>query len=296
MFTLSLLTPAFSEERYVQPLIADQRENSDDGSGLPRFIMEQKTEPFLLPFPIRLNGQLTAGKTNVDIYNNSGDRIADGSAILNQYRGWISYDSVSTRYFFIAPEFGFLTRTVRVKDYSFVTSTSNFYMDGFIPGIISDPSTGNIIPKDESSSLAYTAKFNSLFADIRFGSGIVFGDNKTQVIINPALSFNVAEMRKTSFKFKIAGHEEKWTTGYRFSCFSSWSAGAEAGFYFPGRRTGFLLGYERRVFKKISMPRQVRFKEVYLDSALSILRTREINAGETSLTAHLINLSVFIFI
>ncbi|NHW87658.1 hypothetical protein, partial [Escherichia coli] len=88
------------------------------------------------------------------------------------------------------------------------------------------------------------------------------GTKKAQILINPALSLSIAERRKSVFTFEIAGKKESYTGGYKYAYFSSWGAGIETGVYFPIQRTGFILGYEKRFFRRISIPEAVHFKEV----------------------------------
>lgn len=272
------LVPAFSESK-----------NKDKSSF--NMIWEDKTEPALLPFPLQISLLRMSGDTKVTIFDSDDNSIADGEGKFTQYLAMLSYEPVQTDWY-ITPEIGYFQRTVTVKDFSYRVDEMNSDTDGFIPGVITDPDTLEVIPKDTVSSLAYKAKFQSVFLDIKAGLHLAFEDRRgTRFIFNPYISGSLVEYRKTTFEFEIMQRTRKFTRSYRFSYFDSYGAGCDVGMYFSWARTGIKIGYDKRYLRKIELPEDIKFKEVYKEDGL--YKTREVTARYTKLEADLVTLTIF---
>ena len=258
------------------------------------FIFEDKTEPFLLPFMLRLGLMMNKGRTKVKIYDKNEKQIADGDADFDQYLLKFSYEPVQTAFYF-TPELGYFYRKVAVKDYSYSVESVNQGIEGFIPGIVTDPDTGAVVPKDSISSLAYSAKFHSFFLDLKTGYNVVLGYSHLQFIFNPYLYTSLVELRKSEFEFGISGKKEKYSMPYSFSYISAYGFGCEIGLFFPGLRSGIKVGYDRRYLPKFEISDKVKFKEVIYNDDLGIYTTKENSAKYTSVTANLFIVEFFFF-
>ncbi len=267
---------------------------SDKGIGFG-IIFEDKTEPSLLPLLLRTGLIMNKGKTDVKIYDKNKDKIAEGDASFDQYQLKFSYEPVQSA-FYITPELGYFYRRVTVKDYSYSVDTVNEGIEGFIPGVVTDPETGKTYPKDSISSLAYSARFHSFYLDLKGGYNFVFGFSSFQFILNPYLYLSLVELRKSVFEFDLMDKKEKFSRPYSFSYLNTYGFGCEIGMFMPGLRSGIKFGYDLRYLPKFEISDKVKFNEVVYDYELGIYTTRENSARYTSILAHLFTIEFFFFL
>lgn len=258
-------------------------------------IREDKTELFLLPFMLRLGLILNKGNTTVNIYDKNEEKIADGDADFDQYMIEASYEPVESA-FYITPELGYFYRKVAVQDYSYSVESVNQGVEGFIPGVVTDPETGETYSKEAVSSLAYNAIFHSFFLYLKTGYNLVFGFESCRFILNPYIYGGLAELRKSVFEFTLFDKKEKYSRPYEFYFLSTFGIGAEVGMYFPGLRSGVKIGGDYRYLPMFEMSDKVIFKEVYEDEELGIMRTRDNSAKYTSIHATLFTVEFFFFL
>ncbi len=284
----------FNDKNFIKDDLIDPVPVSKPASGM---IWESKTEPLLLPAIVRLSFLINKGQTKVKIYDDNEDRIADGNADIDQYMLKISYEPVESD-FYITPEFGYFYRKVNVNDYSYAVEKANQSIDGFIPGIVSNPDTGDIISKNAVSSLAYTSRFHSFFLDFKGGGHIVMGFPGLQFILNPYLYAGIIDYRKSEFEFQLIDRKEKYKETYKFSFFNSYGGGLELGIFFPGLRTGIKIGYDRRYMPKFEIAKGVVFNEIYDENigGTILKRNRENIARYTSIEANLFTIDFFFFL
>lgn len=259
-----------------------------------RIVWNTEVEPVYIPLLLRMAFQMDKGNTTVKIFDRDKDEIADGEADFNQYEFKISYESVESE-FYISPELGCFYRQIKVKDYSYSVEKENTDVEGFIPGIVTDTDTGEVISKDSVSSLNYNATFHSFFLDLKTGYTFVSGFGPVNLIVNPYISVNLVELRKSVFEFSFYNSNEKYSRPYKFSFLNSWGTGLELGMFFPGLRFGVKAGYDVRMFRKFQIGDGVVFKEVYEDES-GLKRTRENSAKYTEIQADLFTLNVFFYI
>ncbi len=232
------------------------------------------------------------GITSVNIFDNNDNQIADGTGRISQRIIRTSFDPLKTDVF-ISPELGYFFRKVSVKDYSYNVESSNAGVEGFIPGIVTSPETGEIVSKDSLSSLAYEAEFHSFFLDMKAGANLVTREPGLKLFFNPYVYGSIAELRKSTFTFDYFAGEREFNSSFKFAFFSSFGFGFEVGFYYPSIRTGIQFGYDRRYINRFSIPDNVVFMEVYDDEELNIKRTREIKPAKTDIVADMFTFSVF---
>jgi hypothetical protein len=238
---------------------------------------------------------MNKGETKVKIYDKDETRIADGDADFDQYMVKFSYEPVRTSFYFTT-ELGYFYRKVSVKDYSYSVENVNEGIDGFIPGIISEPDTGETISKESISSLAYTARIHSFFLDLKAGHNLVTGFKNVYLIFNPYVYTSLVEYRKTEFEFRLMDEREKFSKPFSFAFISAYGFGCEFGIFFPRLRSGIKIGYDRRYLSKFEISDKVKFKKVEYDNNLGVFTTRENTAKYTGVTANLVTVEFFFFI
>jgi hypothetical protein len=252
--------------------------------GVP--IWDKNIEGLLAPFPLSLNYSYSSGITTVSIYNRDESRVAEGEASFRQKKFSISTEESGTDYF-ISPELGFFQRKVQVKDFS---NKSRIAGDNIIPGIVTDPLTGDPIPQEDVYSLKYKAEFNTLFFDLKAGLQLALDCKILDISLNSYIFGNIAEYRKTKFIFNVSNRTEEFTRSFSLSYLNSYGYGGGIGFYFNKIRTGLSFSYEKRFLKRFDLPRGIQFKESYYDSQFQTTRTRETTAEYSDITAE-----IFIF-
>jgi hypothetical protein len=264
--------------------------SADEESGFRR-IDEDKTEA-LLPFAMRLSLMRSKGETSVSVYDNNDRQIADGKADYREYFVSLGYDPVQSS-FYLGPSLGFLYRTVNVKDFSSSLDAYNSDKAGFIPGIVSDPDSGQIYDKNSISSLRYEAEFLNVFCDIKAGYNLVLGWSSFQVMLQPYLAMSLAEVRKSEYSLQTLRGEETWKVDQHMAFLDSYAGGLALGVYLPDIRTGILVGAEYRYIRHFYMPEDLRFKELWHDDNLGITRTRETGVDYCSVRASLTTVTIF---
>ncbi len=252
-------------------------------------IWNKETEGLITPFPFSLNYTYSSGETTVNIYNENQDKVANGEALYTENRFSISTVGFGTS-FFISPELGFFQRTIDVRDFSEKSHVSD---DNIIPGIITDPLTGEEIPRERVYSLEYEAEFNTFFLDLK--AGFRFAAAKSWLIwsIDMSVFGNLAEYRETKFRFNLSETTEEFSEPFSFSYLGSYGLGIGTGLYFTKIRTGISLSYDYRVLRKYNLPEEIRFKQSYYDNEYNTTRTREIKAEYSDITAKIIVLRVY---
>jgi hypothetical protein len=245
-------------------------------------IWDKKLEGLLTPFPLSLNYTFSSGISDVSIYNRDESRVAKGEASFIQKKFSISTEEHGTDYF-ISPELGFFQRKVEVKDFS---RKSRIAGDNIIPGVITDPLTGDPIPQEDVYSLKYKAEFNTIFLDLKAGLQLALYYDNFDLILNGYLFGNAVEYRKTKFYFNISNSTEEFTRPFGFSYLNSYGYGGGLGLFFNPIRTGISLSYEKRFLRRFELPAGIRFKESYYDSQYQTTRTRETTAEYSDITAH----------
>lgn len=258
----------------------------------------ENTEAFLLPVPLRISLINLRWDTKVILYDLEDKAVADGKAVFNQSMIKLSTEGPpSLKSFFdyyITPEIGYFYRTIKVKDYAYSVDKLNSNREGFIPGIITDPNTGEKISKDTVSSLAYNANFHSYFLELKGGFHLSFGSSGVYFNINPYLSVNAFEFRKSIFEFTFSNNTETFTNPYKLTYLSSFGYGLKFEFFFPKHRFGISIGYDKKYLKRFALPSDIRFKGVYLDETLGIMRTQENSAKYTNIGAGLFIVDAYI--
>lgn len=243
----------------------------------------------MTPFPFSLNYTFSTGLTTVNIYNESEDKVAKGEALYTENRFSISTVEFATN-FFISPELGFFQRKIDVRDFSEKSRVSN---DNIIPGIITDPLTGDDIPQDKVYSLEYEAEFNTFFIDLK--AGLQFAAGKSWLIwsINLSVFGNLAEYRKTKFRFNLSDSTEEFSEPFSFSYLSSYGYEIGTGLYFTKIRTGISFSYDYRALRRYKLPKGIRFKESYYDELYNTTRTRETTAEYSDIAAKIFAFRVY---
>ncbi len=266
----------------------------DGGILAPVFKLKDDIKGYFFEEPLRLSYNSLSGKTKVKMYDEN-DTVGEGDARLRQQRFLFSYEKVKTKLYF-TPEIGYFYRTVTVKDFSYDTAAVNESNPNFVGGVISDPASGQEIPKDEVSSLSYTATFHSIFLDAKLGGSLSISFGFVDFFTSAYFSMNVVDYKKSEFVFKIGDDEETFSEPFTFGYFSAYGFGAELGGYIPYIRTGFSFGVDRRIINKFDIPEGIQFKQAYYDDSTGIHRTKERQTNKSSIDSVLFTVSIFTFI
>jgi hypothetical protein len=288
----------FDDGRVAHLAVEENLHEKKGTDSVFRVVRDDKMEPLLLPLPLKLTALTSFGDTKIWIYDRSDKRVADGKAKMTQFFAYLNYEPVKTN-FYITPELGYFYRMIKVGDYSYNIEGANTQNPGYIPGVITD-SGGSPINKASVYSLKYNAEFHSIFLSVKAGAHLVYGSGSVQFLLNPYISLSLLELRKSSFEFSELPGGDKFSMPFKFQYVKndrvSWGYGAETGIYFPGLRSGLKIGGEKSYLSRFELPSQVRFKEVYFDTATSLYRTREKSVQSSKIEATLLTITVFYFI
>ncbi len=250
---------------------------------------DKEVDGLLTPFPFSLSYSFSAGYTAVSIYNRDESEVAKGEASFIQNKFSFSSEEFNTN-IFLSPELGFFQRKLNVKDFS---KKSRVAGDNIIPGIITNPDTGEVIPQEDVYSLKYEAEFNTFFLDLKAGGQLVFTWGYYSLNLNGYLFGNLAEYRRSKFTFKAAGKSEEFSSPFDFSYLNSYGFGGGFGFYFENLRTGITTSFEKRYLKRFDLPPEIRFKQSYYDSQFQTTRARETTAEYSDIDANLFILRIY---
>ncbi len=250
---------------------------------------DKKIDGLLTPFPFSLSYSLSTGYTTVSIYNRDESEVAKGEASFLQNKFSLSSEEFNTN-IFLSPELGFFQRKLSVKDFS---KKSRVAGDNIIPGIITDPISGEVIPQEDVYSLKYKAEFNTFFLDLKAGGQLVLTWGSFSLNLNGYLFGNLAEYRKSKFTFNVAGKSEEFSSPFGFSYLNSYGFGGGIGFYLEKLRTGLSTSFEKRYLKRFDLPSGIRFKQSYYDSQFQTTRARETTAEYSDIDANLFILRIY---
>ncbi len=232
------------------------------------------------------------GTTIVKAYKENGGKGAEGKGTIKEYDLFLTTKSSKTLFYY-APQAGFFSRSIKLKDFGKDVSDINSGKDGFIPGITTNPDTAQEL---DISSLSYKADFKSLYLGLRGGLNLTAGTNNMVFFLNPSIFLNFLEYRTTivdngerSFKksqFQIPDFNNK-------PFINSLGLDFDTGIYFPVIRTGFRAGIEYSYFREFEFERAIEFRENYFDEEMQLHRQRRISVESSQITATRFYLSLF---
>ncbi|MEE2901567.1 MAG: hypothetical protein VYC39_04525 [Myxococcota bacterium] len=187
--------------------------------------------------------------------NSSGqvETLGTGEARSRGYRVAFYQPPTKTGYFF-PPSFGFLSQTITISGFDEDIPKTSVQNSEDIPGIITDPSTGDISALI-LDPISYGLELKSLYFGQGLGLDLVMGDEDVRYFISWQAALNLFEARHTSVQISTSREE-----GYSLQFAKSINGSGQFGVYFPAWHLAIRLLGEFEFYRDFNFPEPVDFQ------------------------------------
>jgi len=187
--------------------------------------------------------------------NSSGqvETLGTGEARSRGYRVAFYQPPTKTGYFF-PPSFGFLSQTITISGFDEDIPKTSVQNSEDIPGLITDPSTGDISALI-LDPISYGLELKSLYFGQGIGLDLVVGDEDVRYFISWQAALNLFEARHTSVQISTSLEE-----GYSLQFAKSINGSGQLGVYFPAWHLAIRLLGEFELYRDFNFPEPVDFQ------------------------------------